>query len=196
MSNDTTTERWDDLLSTEWNDRPWAHERADGLGRYYWDAPHGGFVVVAETTAYYHGSDGTERSVTLGIGVEFVDWGASVPDGKGYLADAKAVVHPDSLSDSSHGDVSGATHDTDPDYYDVAMYGYCVPIDDAQGDTWEQAYDQVTGALALADMGVGFVLDRPMNRIGTTGWDMIRDANDDVDAHDAALERAKERRAD
>jgi hypothetical protein len=201
MPSETTTDGWNDLLNTEWDDLPWAHERDDALGRYYWDQPWGGFLVVAETEAYYHDDDGTERTVRLGIGVEFIDGGEQIPDPSetGYLADAKAVVHPDSLTESSRNDVAGVhgwDDDTDLTYHDVATYGYSVPLEDANGETWQEAYEQVKSTLALANMGVGFLLDRPMNRIGTTGWDMIRDANDDVDAHDAALERAKEHHAD
>lgn len=189
----TDNNGWNDLLGTDWDDLPFAHERDDGLGWYYRDEPYGGFLIVAETTAFFHDDEtGEEIAVRLGIGVEFIDWGAAVPGGDGYLADAKAVVHPDSLTESSRADV--APHgDTDPNYYDVASYGYSVPVEDVHADDWKTAYEEAKSALAFADFGVGFILDRPMNRMGMTGWDMVRDAANDIDGHDAAMERLKAR---
>lgn len=188
-------EDWNDLLNTDWTDLPDTRDRDDGLGWYYRDQPHGGFLVVAETEAYFHSEDtGEEVEVKLGIGVEFIDWGASVPDGSGYLANAQAAVHPDCLSESSKEDVSSTMGDPETlSYHDVAMYGYGVPIDEAHGEDWQEAYGDVKSSLALADIGVGFILDKPWNKIGTTGWDLLMDATEDVDAIDRALERARKR---
>lgn len=186
------------LINTDWDDLPFASDETGGLGWLYKDEPHGGFLVVAETEAQFHDEEADEEvEARLGVCVEFIDWGASVPDGDGYLAVPQLVPHPESLSDSSLRKVTPGGMDTDEiGYMDVSSYGYSVKINDHHADNWQDAYEAARGGLGLADMGSGFVLDRRINRAGATGWDMLRDAVLDINMHHAAMNRRRKRRGD
>lgn len=191
MTEETDTDNgWNDLLNNDFEEMPFTHEREDDLGWHYKDDGYGGYLVVAETEAHIR-----NRDIKLGIAVEFVEVGYIRGAEGEFSAQAHAAVHPDCLSEEAKRSVrSGGAGDADLTYYDVARYGYRAPIDDQPCDEWEDGYEEVVGGMALADMGVGFILDRRYNRMGNTGWDILREATEpEFDSTEKALERHEER---
>jgi hypothetical protein len=192
MTEQESDNGWNDLIGTDYEDLPFDHERDDGLGWYYKDDGYGGYIVVAETKAEIEG-----REIKLGIGIEFVEIGHLQGLSSDFSAQAHAVVHPSCLSNEALGNVGGSSGTKDLTYFDVALYGYRVPIEDVPCDDWEVGYTELKDELAFADMAVGFLLDRAYNRMGNTGWDILRDATEsEFDSTEAALERHREKEAD
>ena len=63
------------------------------------------------------------------------------------------------------------------DSIDCVMCG-SIPIESAaiEADKLDEAKDTVASALPMYDMMRGFSLDRCVNLIGTTGWDLVKEA--------------------
>lgn len=76
----------------------------------------------------------------------------------------------------------------------IADYGLGVPVWSQSGeDISEISEDADSTAPAIQGL-VGFFLDKPINRIGSTGWDVLKDAVANESYIDAGLERVKEMR--
>lgn len=181
------------MIHDNYDDYGYAHENDNNTGWHYRDEPYGGFLVAEETEVECDGV-----SVTLGVCVEFTNLEDACGE-PGFLVDVKHVVSPDSLSERGIEKVasSGCRYDDDGkpiiDYYDVAMYGFSKSVDNVWGaETWEEGYDEVVGSLAFGSVAPGFSLDAAYNMLGTTGWDIIRDATQDIDAHDASMDRLRD----
>ena len=180
---------------------PYTHQTDDGTGWEYCDEPYGGFLVVEHTECQIsHPETGDLVSVPLASCIEFIDLDGACGE-PGFLVEAKLVVNPDALSESSTDSVAGSCgwydDDGEPviDFYAVASYGFSHQIKHDWGaETWQDGFEAVKGACAFGGMACGFSLDQPMNRIGTTGWDVIQDAVFDIDAFDQSLARLKKAR--
>lgn len=53
-------------------------------------------------------------------------------------------------------------------------YGVRVPVWDANGSNYQKLFSECSKQAEFGEMLSGFVLDRPVNRIGTSGWDAIK----------------------
>lgn len=111
----------------------------------------------------------------------------------------------ESLCDKRKDDVREAScfdYEDEPTPYDVARYGVRILFgDETVGNPDSKPYDEcskVEGILAAiantyetADSLRGFHLDRYVNRIGTTGWDLLEDFLHGADFVQATLARHK-----
>lgn len=175
-------------------DIPHSHKTDDETGWYYQDDPYGGFLVY-EWGECHTVHDDREVTVPFGVTVEFIDMESATGD-DGFMVNANLTPHPDVLSAEKREKVAGRWDDDgEPivDIQDVAMYGLCVPLASEIGDTWEDGFEKIEGELAFGGTMPGWVLDRPWNMIGTTGWDVIADAAFDENAHEKSLARLRER---
>lgn len=161
----------------------------DGVtGWYYHDEPHGGFLVADVTEV---GMD--DRRFRLALAFKFTDLQAACGE-DGYLVEAVFVPFPDTLTESHKESIASSygMAPSDLTVEQIGEYGLCVPITNAWGaETWDAGYEEIVNQSAFMSFAPGFAMDRPMNRLGTTGWDMLRDAVDDVNAFDAALDRLR-----
>ena len=81
---------------------------------------------------------------------------------------------------------------------DVADYGFCVPIgydtmpiDDDYLFENDERLDLIASVYEDIDRLRGFYLDKPINRLGTTGWDCIDSAINHTDMFANALKKSK-----
>ena len=181
------------------DDIPFNHETDDDdrTGWHYQDPGYGGFLALSETACQIR-AGGEEIDVPVVSCIEFTDLDAACGE-DGWLVEAKLVPVPEALSDEKRESVAGSCcrwdDDGNPviDLYDIASYGLCVPIEHVWGaETWEEGFSQIRDAAYFSgSVGVGFALDGAWNRMGTTGWDLIRDAVLDEDAFQKSLDRLR-----
>ena len=56
-------------------------------------------------------------------------------------------------------------------------YGLYTPVFDANGNNWRKLMRQARQEAHNCEMLFGFYMDKPVNRIGETGWERLRGAN-------------------
>jgi len=115
----------------------------------------------------------------------------------GYI-DLCLVVDAASLSAKAKESICGGD-DLTPNAVDIIEYGFGVSMSgesiNLEGTEWEKQSALVDKLNTLSHLvfGInsmrGFYLDRRLNGIGTTGWDVIHQCLHDVDMFQAPLER-------
>ena len=63
--------------------------------------------------------------------------------------------------------------------FDIASYGICANIKTMMGNNKSRILSTLKKEADIANLLFGFYMDRPLNAIGSTGWDFL---NGDVDA--------------
>ena len=99
------------------------------------------------------------------------------------------VPSPESLCEDTRESVKDSMGNEDIDYYDVSEYGISVRMADEYLEGIEEdkynlddieavrdMVEAITATYESMDRMRGFYLDRSWNRIGTTGWDTLRNA--------------------
>jgi hypothetical protein len=183
--------------NTDLFDIPFNHETDDDSGWYYQDKPYGGFLVY-DLTEVQTTRDDQEVRVPLAVTVEFTDLEDACGE-PGYLVAGNLTPLPSVLSRENLENVSWQRDDDGnpvADLMDVAQYGLCVPLDNSWGaESWEAGFEELRDTLTLQSILPGFYLDRPWNRLGTTGWELLDDALFDEDAFQKTAERRLEEMA-
>ena len=77
---------------------------------------------------------------------------------------------------------------------DILHYGYTVQLynETVKSDNLMNTIDSAMAVSPCIKGLIGFELDRMVNRIGNTGWDLLRDFCEDIDFIKVALERYKQ----
>lgn len=164
------------LLDESWEDLPWVHDRDDDLGKVLEQ-----FAVVGQTEV---GQDGDQYDMFIVVRVTNL---AHATGDDGFLVEAEMAPHPKHLTEKTRERVGG-----EADLYDIVTYGLGIPIDNVQADSPSEGYAEIKESTIAGNLVPAFLMDKPINRIGTTGWDMLRDAVEDVDAHRATMDRLSE----
>ena len=105
-----------------------------------------------------------------------------------------------SLGKSKKNDILEYSCCDDPNEYDIHSYGLAVALDsftfkDKELDETPESVNKllidVSNLILTVDSMRGFILDRPINRIGSTGWDMVYSWGCDKSFLDPILDRIK-----
>ena len=77
---------------------------------------------------------------------------------------------------------------------DILYYGYTIPLHDetVKSDNLRNTIDSAMAVSPCIKGLIGFELDRTLNRIGNTGWDLLSNYCEDIDLIRVALERYKQ----
>ena len=126
----------------------------------------------------------------------------------GLLSDLTLVMMPESLGEKVRADMAACAgiEEKDLNETDVATDGRgCVQfaskwIEDEDGidnpdedERVKEMRETVANCLCAFDGLRGFFIDKPLNMIGTTGWDMLREAKGEIEcAWKEGLRRLKE----
>jgi len=76
----------------------------------------------------------------------------------------------------------------------IKEYGLGVPLWNKTGDNVNKLLEEADEQVRPISAMIGFYLDRAVNRVGSTGWDMLRDALTNESWIDAGLRRIKKQR--
>lgn len=113
--------------------------------------------------------------------VELINWVESVgerdaPKEKYNLS--LSVVSPEQAGEEN---MRKAYNDCDmlidtPEMQVEALHAYAggVPIWNSNGNNWQKLMKQARKEALVASMLIGFYLDRPVNRMGETGWEALK----------------------
>lgn len=136
--------------------------------------------------------------------IEVIDWDACTGEEKGvYMVNFGIVPMFESLNDEKKSSVISCCgcEDTTPDVYDVHSYGCSVPLGNVEIEHHGMTYDEceelqttlngIANVFETIDRLRGFFLDRHVNRIGSTGWDLLNDYINGVNFVRATLDRYK-----
>lgn len=95
-----------------------------------------------------------------------------------------------SLSEKNKKSVIDSTNNN-PDTIDVFDYGCNIIMasECRDGGFNKEVIDNIANTVECIDSLRGFYLDKPQNRIGSTGWDMLYDFIKDVDYIEATFKR-------
>lgn len=163
------------LLDEDWSELPWAWDRDDDLGKVL---EH--FAVVGQTEV-----EEDDNEYTMFVVVRITNLAEHGVNETGFLVEAELAPHPKHLTEATREKIGG-----DGDLYDLVTYGLGIPITDVWGiESTDEGYEQVRGHINASSFAPAYMMDKHVNKIGTTGWDLLRDAVDDVDAHRATLDR-------
>ena len=58
-------------------------------------------------------------------------------------------------------------------YADLAEYGICANVENMLGDDYDKVVEILKEKISIINMMFGFFMDRPLNSIGSTGWDFL-----------------------
>lgn len=77
---------------------------------------------------------------------------------------------------------------------DILYYGYAIPLHNktVKSDNLNDTIDSAMAVSPCIKGLIGFELDRMINRIGNTGWDLLRDFYEGISSIRVALERYKQ----
>ena len=84
--------------------------------------------------------------------------------------------------------------DEDVRAWGIKEYGLGIPLWNDSGDDIDELSKEADEQAIPISSTIGFYLDKSVNRLGSTGWDMLRDALNNESWVDAGLRRAKEQR--
>ena len=110
--------------------------------------------------------------------VDFSDFDPDVEeDASKYYVEIHMVVDPESLSKKVLANVKN-TMDEHIEYWDILRYGLSIQMAHNNELVLESELDskiiEAMNCIPVIDGLRGFYLDKPWNRIGTTGWDTIQ----------------------
>jgi len=122
-------------------------------------------------------------------------------------SDAPAKYHvelkivPTELTEEHKESIFGGIPDSEEAWDDeyvrsveIANYGLGVPAWRETGDNVKELKEKARKQAPSIEALIGFYLDKPVNKVGSTGWDILKDALTNESWMDAGLERAKEKR--
>lgn len=95
---------------------------------------------------------------------------------KPFIAYIGSLIDGDSLTDKMRANIvhSGCIKEEDITSYDIESYGYAVPFEKYEAGSITDFKDWIDKMLPRVEFMYGFYMDRPVNRIGTNGWDFIK----------------------
>jgi len=115
------------------------------------------------------------RKVTLKLCVEIINLEDAAGE-EGFLVISSLVVVPKSLTSKQRRKLMNFSGGN-VTLYDVQHYGYCVMFASEKFKTKEQAIafveESIDKNVSIILDEVGFILDRPVNCLGKTGWDLL-----------------------
>lgn len=128
---------------------------------------------------FQHEEEGLNFKYTYAVRV--IDWGYATGEPEyenQFLVELQLVVHPDSLSEELAGsimDCCGLAEDEFNVMDIISHGGGSVPMahELVNEEYLEDMIDSAMGVTRAIDGMRGFFLDKPWNRIGTTGWDTV-----------------------
>lgn len=143
------------------------------------------------------------KDIQLHLYIQDIDM-AEYDDTKEHVIEIGVVPDFESLSEKHQEDILSQFIEEDREYFknntgellsDIIQYGLGVTLRCETVENPEDVEDKINSAIAVryAITGlIGFELDRYVNRIGNTGWDMLNEYCCDVDSLQTALARYKE----
>lgn len=102
------------------------------------------------------------------------------------------VLMPESISEKMLSSIKSSCGIEEPNVYDFIQYGATVPLADEDFDN-DELHDEIVSLIAAVIPVInslrGFYIDKRINMIGTTGWDLIDSFINDTDPYLKSLER-------
>ena len=143
------------------------------------------------------------KDIQLHLYIQDIDM-AEYDDTNEHIIEIGVVPDFESLSEKHQEDILSQFIEEDREYYknntdsllpDIIQYGFGITLRSETVENPEDVEDKVNSAIAVryAVSGlIGFELDRYVNLIGNTGWDMLNESCCDVDIIQTVLARYKE----
>lgn len=161
---------------------------------------YGSKLVCESKKTFKHKEDGLNFDYKYVVFIE--DLGEYDSEWEGQvLIELKLVVMPKSLNKKKKDEVASCSGIAAKDVtvIDIAEYGFYVPLgreqfhvtssDLMKSKRAQQVLTAIASIYEMLDAMIGFYLDRPINRMGTTGWDTIYECVKGRNAIQATLKR-------
>ena len=128
---------------------------------------------------YYSHDDEDGLNFGYRYGIRVTDM--SYFDGKGFVVELMMIPDLFSMTAEKQMQICGDDYDRIEGlnaFYEVMEYGCAVPIGSEKVETEqevESVLEDIASVYGTIDGLRGFYLDRAVNLLGTTGWDLLRD---------------------
>ena len=143
------------------------------------------------------------KEVDLHFYIEITDMSEFTDDSDECIVTLGVIPSFNSLTDSCQETILNQFMNEDRERFlkdkeqllmDILYYGYAIQLysEEVKSDNLK---DTINSAMAVSPCIkglIGFALDRMVNRIGNTGWDLLRDFCEGIDLIRVALERYKQ----
>lgn len=160
-------------------------------------------VFYSSKETFHHDEEGLEFDYKYII--KLTNMAMITGEEQPLIVELSLVVAPDCLSEKALNNVSESFSWEDGlsenwKYKDIADYSYSInmgsaDVPDIEGIPYTENKDlmhtlnSITAVYKAVDSMRGFYLDRPVNRLGTTGWDTINECVKGTDAIRETLNR-------
>lgn len=143
------------------------------------------------------------KEVDLHVYISITDMSEFTYDSDEYLVTLGVIPSFNSLTDSHQESILNQFIDEDRERFlkdkecllmDILDYGYTIQLHNEIVNS-DNLIDTIDSAMAVSPCIkrlIGFELDKIMNKIGNTGWDLLRDFCEGIDLTRVALERYKQ----
>lgn len=143
------------------------------------------------------------KEIDLHVYIDITDMSEFTDNSDEYIVTLGVIPSFNSLTDSCQEIILNQFMDEDRErllrdkeylLMDILYYGYAIQLynETVKSDNLRDTIDSAMAVSPCIKGLIGFELDRMVNRIGNTGWDLLRDFCEGIDSTRVALERYKQ----